>query len=177
MPRPATEDDIRRIYHATLDDLYGFVSRRCDGDRALAEDVTQEAWLRAVRVWRDGGLPDEPLAWLTTVSRNLLANHYRRPTERLAEPFDERVVERRADDAQDDGDERLSLLARALARLPVPQLRLLEAFHFERRKVADIAAAQGISERAVEGRLRRARQHLRVEMESSADKDSEGDQS
>ena len=49
MRRPITEDDIRRIYRETIDDLYGLVLRRCEGDRDLAEDITQETWLRAVR--------------------------------------------------------------------------------------------------------------------------------
>jgi DNA-directed RNA polymerase specialized sigma24 family protein len=43
---------------------------------------------------------------------------------------------------------------------------LLRAFHLERRPVAEIAAAMGTSERAIEGRLRRARQRLRREIES-----------
>jgi DNA-directed RNA polymerase specialized sigma24 family protein len=46
MARRPSEDDIRRIYRETVDDLFAFVSRRCDGDRELAEDVTQETWLR-----------------------------------------------------------------------------------------------------------------------------------
>jgi DNA-directed RNA polymerase specialized sigma24 family protein len=66
-------------------------------------------------------------------------------------------------------------MARALARLPLPQVRLLEAFHFERRPIAEIAAAQGLSERAVEGRLRRARQRLRHEIESDPDSEGEGE--
>ena len=77
MPQP-TEDDIRRIYRETIDDLFGFVSRRCDGDRALAEDVTQEAWLRAVRAWSASGMPDRPLSWLATVAARILSNHFRR---------------------------------------------------------------------------------------------------
>jgi RNA polymerase sigma-70 factor (ECF subfamily) len=170
MTRPATAEDIRRIYRATIDDLYGLVSRRCAGDRDLAEDITQEAWLRAVRAWEARGLPDEPLAWLTTVSRNILANHFRR---RRAEPLDESVLENLAAEEGDDGEDRRSLVARALARLPLAQHRLLEAFHIERRPVADIAATQGLSERAVEGRLRRARQQLRHQIES--DPDAEGD--
>jgi len=48
----ATESRIRQIYSETIDALYAYASRRCGGDRALAEDVTQEAWLRAVREWR-----------------------------------------------------------------------------------------------------------------------------
>ena len=46
---------------------------------------------------------------------------------------------------------------------------LLEAFHFERRSTAQIAGAFELSERAVEGRLRRARQNLRRELEAALD--------
>ena len=56
-----TEDELRRIYGETIDALYGYVSRRCGGQRELAEDVTQETWLRAVRDWRRNGVPDNPL--------------------------------------------------------------------------------------------------------------------
>ena len=162
----AAEDEIRRIYHATIDELYGFVSRRCDVDRDLAEDVTQETWLRAVRTWHAEGLPDRPLAWLTTVARNLLANHFRRHP---LEPLDDTIAESIAVDEREDAGQRTTLLTRALARLPIPQVRLLEAFHFERQRVADIAATHGLSERAVEGRLRRARQQLRHQIESDPD--------
>ena len=170
MAQPASEDDIRGIYRATIDDLYRFVARRCDHDRELAEDVTQETWLRAVRAWHADGVPDRPLAWLTTVARNLLSNHFRR---RPSAPLDDTVAESLAVEEPDGADARLSLVERALARLPIPQFRLLEAFHFRRQRVAEIAEAQGISERAVEGRLRRARQQLRHQMES--DPDTEGD--
>jgi DNA-directed RNA polymerase specialized sigma24 family protein len=50
------------LYRETVAPLYAFVARRCGGDRALAEDVTQEAWLRAVDAWRRRGAPREPLA-------------------------------------------------------------------------------------------------------------------
>jgi RNA polymerase sigma factor (sigma-70 family) len=167
MARSPSEDDIRRIYRDTLDDLYGFVSRRCDGDRALAEDVTQEAWLRAVRSWGRDGIPDRPLAWLTTVAARVLSNHFRRPA---MDRFDDGIGDSvpAAESAASDAEERRSLMQRALARLPLPQLRLLEAFHYQRRPVADIAARAGLSERAVEGRLRRARQRLRREVEADA---------
>jgi RNA polymerase sigma-70 factor (ECF subfamily) len=167
--RPITEDDIRRVYRETIDDLYGFIASRCEGDCDLAEDVAQETWLIAVRVWYADGLPDRPLAWLTTVSRNVLANHYRRRLPERLEDIDETALAAPADSA----GPRRSLIARALARLPLPQIRLLEAFHFERRPIAEIAATEGLSERAVEGRLRRARQRLRQHIES--DPDSEGD--
>jgi RNA polymerase sigma-70 factor (ECF subfamily) len=168
--RPPDEDDFRRIYRDTLDGLYGFVSRRCDGDRELAEDITQETWLRAVRAWRVSGAPEQPLAWLTTVSRNLLANHHRRGRVAALGDVHLDTVDV-ADDAADSLDEsegarRLSLLGRAMARLSESQRGLLHAFHFKRRRVADIAHDDGVSERAIEGRLRRARERLRHHIES-----------
>jgi RNA polymerase sigma-70 factor (ECF subfamily) len=173
MHRPATEDDIRRIYRETIDGLYALVSRRCDGDRALAEDITQDAWLRAVRAWHQDGLPEKPLAWLTTVAARLLSNHFRRPVEHS---LDVGAGEPTAPDneAAVDRTERRSLVERALARLPVSQARLLEAFHFERARVGQLADSMGVSERAVEGRLRRARQNLRKQIE--ADSPADGDE-
>ncbi|MGI8891583.1 MAG: RNA polymerase sigma factor [Chthoniobacterales bacterium] len=38
---------------------------------ALAEDVAQEAMLRALRTWAMGGIPDNPSAWITRVAMNL----------------------------------------------------------------------------------------------------------
>ena len=37
----------------------------------LAEDVAQEAMLRAMRVWSIGGVPPNPSAWITQVAMNL----------------------------------------------------------------------------------------------------------
>jgi len=166
MRPPVTEAQIRQIYGETIDALYGYASRKCGGDRALAEDVTQEAWLRAIRDWPHRGLPNNPLAWLTAVARNLLINHLR---QRGNVPFDT-VSPREILDAVDNDrvadSEEISLAVRgALERLPTGQAQLLEAFHYKRTRVAQIAADLGLSERAIEGRLRRARESLRRELE------------
>jgi len=156
------EQTLVQIYRDTVHGLYRFVSTRCGGNRSLAEDVTQEAWLRAVVDWRKKGLPDEPLAWLVTVARNLLSNYFRRnqpiPIEQAPRGWD---IETLDDGFDPDDPEIATLLSWGLARLRKDQAEMLEAFYFERRKVADIAVSNGLSERAVEGRLRRARLSLR----------------
>jgi RNA polymerase sigma-70 factor (ECF subfamily) len=161
-----TEGQLRRIYGETIDALYAYVSRRCGGVREVAEDVTQEAWLRAVRDWTRNGVPDVPIAWLKTVTRNLVLNGLRRaetiPLEHVSAAEILAAVDH--DDVADSA-EIASVVARALGRLPPAEASLLEAFHYERIKVAQLAEAQGISERAVEGRLRRARERLRRELE------------
>ena len=173
MGRSASETEVRRIYRETLDDFYAVVSRRCDGDRDLAEDVVQETWLRAVKAWRADGVPERPMAWLTTVASRLLSNHYRRRANHRLDESGDAIAAPDAND-QRDAFERRSLVERAIARLPVLQTRLLEAFHFERRPVADIATSLGVSQRAVEGRLRRARENLRREIERDASTDGDG---
>jgi len=45
---------------------------------ALAEDVAQEAMLRALRTWSMGGVPPNPSAWITQVAMNLAKDALRR---------------------------------------------------------------------------------------------------
>ena len=159
MRQRPSEDDIRSIYRATVDELFDFVARRSHGDVRLAEDITQETWLRAVDDWERKGVPDRPAAWLTRVASRLLSNHRRHETvERIGDDDPDTLVD------EDDGAERRerrSLVQRAVDGLPAAQARLIERFYFERRPVAEIAASDGLSERAVEGRLRRVRERLR----------------
>ena len=160
------EADLMRIYWDSVQPLYGYASRRCGGDRELAEDVTQETWLRAIREWRVKGIPAKPLAWLMSVSRNLIIDQLRRrehvsldavaPADVLA-AVDEGTVSQSV--------EIVSLVTAALTRLSRAEAQLLEAFHFERFKVAQLATTYGVSERAIEGRLRRARARLRHQIE------------
>ena len=163
-----TEAQIRRIYHDTIDALYAYVSRRCGGVRELAEDVTQETWLRAVRTWARDGLPDTPLAWLKTVARNYLLNDLRRREAVSLDSIsaDEVLASIEHDDTSDSADI-ASLMTRALSRMPAHEAELLEEFHFDRFKTVQLAEKYGISERAVEGRLRRARERLRGELENT----------
>jgi RNA polymerase sigma-70 factor (ECF subfamily) len=155
-----------QIYWETVAPLYGYMSRRCGGQRELAEDVTQESWLRAVRTWREKGIPDAPLAWLTTVARNLIVDQLRRAEDIPLDSVSAADVLAAVDQNKvSDSAEVAAAVTRALTRLPKSQARLLESFHFERSKVAELAASLGISERAIEGRLRRARERLRHELE------------
>ena len=168
MAKAVSEDQIRTVYRETIDVLYGYVSRRCGGDRALAEDVTQEAWLRAVREWSRKGLPDRPIAWLTTVARNLLLNQFRQrqPVPLEAVTADE-IIKAAEDGRSSESAEIAAVVNHALGQLPSRQRDLLEAFHFDQYSVSQLAGAFSMSERAVEGRLRRARQKLRKVLEAA----------
>lgn len=166
MREQITEEQLQRVCDATIDTLYAYVSRRCGGQRELAEDVTQETWLRAVSDWRRNGLPDNPIAWLTTVARNLLLMHFRRrenlSLDEIASAEVLAAVERNeaSESAEIEG-----LVTEALKRLPPTEAQLLQSFHYDRFKMSQLAEKHGVSERAIEGRLRRARERLRREIE------------
>lgn len=164
------ESTLLQTYKDHVHPLYEYVSRRCGGDRGLAEDVTQEVWLRAVAVWKKKGLPDNPIAWLRTVARNLLSNYYRRipsiSLDSMPAGWDPAVLD---NGFRFDSPDIAVWVNRGLASLRPSQARLLEAFHFDGRKVAEIASEFRLSERAVEGRLRRARLKLRQHLEAMAD--------
>src|SRR5438094_9425286 len=52
---------------------------------ALAEDVVQDAFCRALEVWKVRGIPDNPAAWLMTVAKHRALDIVRR--ERTARAF------------------------------------------------------------------------------------------
>ena len=51
---------------------------------ALAEDVAQEALMRALHTWSMGGVPANPSAWITRVAMNLARDALRGTTLELA---------------------------------------------------------------------------------------------
>jgi len=153
-----TEAELVRIYREHTAPLYAFVSRRVGGDRTLAEDIVQDAWLRAVAAWPRRGIPDRPRAWLMRVARNLLASHFRRQHPR---PVDPAELDLEDDRFNPETPWAAALVGWGLARLRRRQAELLEAFYFDGKSTREIASECGLSERAVEGRLRRARHNLK----------------
>jgi RNA polymerase sigma factor (sigma-70 family) len=135
----------------------------------LAEDVVQEALLRALQTWSYRGVPDNPAAWLTQVAKNLALNALQREqrwnqkqdgiaaehARWLAAPPEEMTHETFADDTL-----RMmfvcfhpELAAEAQTALA---LRTLCGF-----SPAEIGAAFLTSEAAIAKRLVRARQRIR----------------
>jgi predicted RNA polymerase sigma factor len=51
----------------------------------LAEDVVQEAFFRALEVWKFRGIPENPSAWLLMTAKNCALDAMRR--ERTARTF------------------------------------------------------------------------------------------
>ena len=152
------EEQWLRIYRETVRPLYGYMAKRTGDNRALTEDIVQESYLRALDRWRDKAVPDTPLAWLKQVARNVLIDYLRRRKwDADAGPAGADGVEPRT---PADAFESLELFL-AIASLGRRKARALEAFYFDGLSVREIAGEMAVTERAVEGLLRRARGSLR----------------
>lgn len=134
------------------------------GDRALAEDAVQEA---LARLWREAHRFDPRRGSFHGWWRRMLMNCALDGRRRLR-PAEALDAARQLPDPG-AGPERLAgeaaLAARvqaAMAGLPARQRAALALFHAEGLTMAEIGAALGTSEKAVEGLLLRGRAALRV---------------
>lgn len=142
------------------------------GRESDAEDIAQEAFLRAYHRFRD--LSDSPSAggWLKTVTRNLCLNHLSRYRARwrffsemsTGEEGEEREPEWAAPEshqAEVDAADRRTLLESALQRLPEAQRVPLVLLHFDGLPYEEIAARLGVSLAKIKTDIHRGREALR----------------
>ena len=66
---------------------------RLTGNITLAEDAVQDAVLDALRRWPIDGVPDKPVAWLTTAARHRALDVLRREAKRTAKETDSRLLD------------------------------------------------------------------------------------
>lgn len=154
--------DHRRELEAFCADAYAplvrAVALHC-GSRQLAEDVVQEALLRACVRWRTVRRLQSPFGWSFRVATNLAASHYRR---RSAE---ERAYKRSSSghvaSAGPDDVETHQLLHSALLALPVRQRQAVVLRYLVDLTPAETAEALGLSVGAVRTLTHRAMTRLR----------------
>jgi RNA polymerase sigma-70 factor, ECF subfamily len=131
------------------------------GDRALAEDAVQSAWLVAWRKLHSLRDPDRLRPWLLSVTANEARQIVRRRHGPVVEIDLDRPVDPRGDPSI--GVERLDL-HRALARLS-PDDRTLLAMHYAVELSPDeLGAAVGTSPSTARKRVTRAIERLRKEL-------------
>jgi RNA polymerase sigma-70 factor (ECF subfamily) len=149
------------LYDRALPQVYGYLVARV-GDPAVAEDLTGETFLAAVRAVQDAKVPDLTIAWLVTVARNKLVDHWRR-LEREARGL--RLANDPGSDVVDDGvDMRFDRLRtrEVLAELGPHHRAALTLRYLDGLPVREVADHLGRTEHATETLLVRARHAFRV---------------
>jgi RNA polymerase sigma-70 factor (ECF subfamily) len=159
-----TEQQWLTIYRETVHPLYRYTAGRSGGDRELTEDIVQESYLRALDDWNRKSVPDSPLAWLKRVARNILVDYLRKKKWNTAADPD--LIPDSG--GRTSGDQFKSLETFwAISSLGRKKAKIIEAFYYDGMSVREIADGMAISERAVEGQLRRARLSLKTVLPKS----------
>ncbi|WP_229710589.1 sigma-70 family RNA polymerase sigma factor [Novosphingobium indicum] len=135
------------------------------GDRALAEDVVQDAWLR----FSEAGSHDsktrlirQPVGYLYRIVRNLALDISRRKiAENLADEARLPEVPDLAVDAGRamEGREKLKALHRALAELPERERLVFDMHRMQGLTYAEIGVAMGLSQTRAYELVRAALEH------------------
>jgi RNA polymerase sigma-70 factor (ECF subfamily) len=176
---PQAEDQDREVVRRVLDgdvDAFGGIVRRWQGplvnlafrfcrNRALAEEMAQEAFLRAFRklaLWQDNARFS---TWLFSLALNAYRSQMRRhrlPEVPLLED-DQPATTARADE-EILRDQTHEVVRRMVARLPAKYRDTLILVYFEELGIAGAADALGIPEGTVKARLHRGRELLKKKL-------------
>lgn len=151
------------FYRRTAGALWAYLSR-VSGDRALADDLTQEAYLRFLRAGFVGESEERRRRYLFRIATNLLTDHHRRRREVPTAP--EALPEGRAETAipAGDGGALRRDLSRLLLALSSRHRQVVWLAHVEGASHREIAAALGVGEASVRLILFRARRKLAAEL-------------
>lgn len=149
------------VYERYRASIFMFLVRLC-GSREVAEDLSQETWIRLAR--HAGRLaPDTRLAaWLFTVARRLYISHRRWSLADAARRLGwwsraPSWVDHHTPDALADAAETARLLESAIAHLPERYREVLLLVTSQQLETGAIAEMLGVSPETVRQRLSRAR--------------------
>lgn len=147
--------------------LLAYLYRLCLGQRPLAEDLTQETFLRALRGIGSYQYPRPFKSWLYTIATNSARNHFNRAdtryTESVVEDYDLPDETQQPEVALLVDEEADEVLA-ALGQLADHQREVVLLFYYQGFAQQEIAEALGIPLGTVKSRLslglRRLREHI-----------------
>jgi RNA polymerase sigma-70 factor (ECF subfamily) len=161
---PPPDPGLLSLYDRALPEVYGYLLARC-GQRALAEDLTAETFLAAVRAEADGGSATT-VPWLIGAARHKLVDHWRR-LEREERGL--RLLDGGGRHAEDPWDDELDTLRaqQVLEDLSPTHRAALTLRYLDDLTVPTVAALLGRTLHATEALLVRARTAFRRRYEST----------
>jgi RNA polymerase sigma-70 factor (ECF subfamily) len=149
------------FYRAHLPDVYGYLLRLCAGDKAQAEDLTQDVWVALVDELRRGHTDRADVRWLITVARSRFLDHARRERRGMSKLA---LIRR---DNQADVEPRSDEVLDRLAGLQPLHRAVLVLRYVDGLPVPQVAAAIGRGLTGTNSLLARARAELRRTAESA----------
>lgn len=130
------------------------------GSRAAAEDIAQEAFLRAHRDWGRVGAMEAPAAWVRKVALNLARSRLRRMRSEAAARL--KLAPARLTDLPEDPLH--DAFWAEVRNLPRRQHQVKALYYLEDLSIAEIAAVLEVAEGTVKASLNQGRTWLRRQL-------------
>lgn len=127
-------------------------------DEKMAEDAVQETFFKAYRSWASYRGEASEKTWLTRIAVNTCKDMLRSSWFRHV---DRRVTPDALWERADPRDPKNTELAAAVMNLPRKMREVILLYYYQGFDAREIAGLLGISQPAVSGRLKRARENLR----------------
>ncbi|GLW09712.1 RNA polymerase subunit sigma-24 [Microtetraspora sp. NBRC 13810] len=157
-------DRITGIYAEGWSRIVATMIRFTGGDWDLAEECTQDAFAKALQRWPESGIPDQPLAWLTTTARHRAIDRMRRASAEAAKLREAATMDPEPQPYLSDGeipDERLELMFTCChPSLSLDAQVALTLRSLAGMSTAEIARAFLVPERTMGQRIFRAKQKV-----------------
>ena len=126
-----------------------------NGNRELSEDLVQDVFMRMLK-YRQTFKPDRPFAaWMYQIARNAQADSLQKRKFEVG-LGDKEFASEHAMDENLTRKQEISILRRAMARLPLEKRELLVLSRFQNMKYEEIASILGCDVGAVKVRVYRA---------------------
>jgi RNA polymerase sigma-70 factor (ECF subfamily) len=157
----ASDDEFLQATLPALDLVHN-LARRFGHERADAEDLVQDTYLRAWQAWTNGNRPQQVEAWLATICLNLGRDRLRRASTRLevvGDPAQEPAAEVDVAAAAIGRVER-ARVERALWTLPEEQRIAIALMDIVGFTAAEVATITGSPRGTVLARVHRGRKAL-----------------
>ena len=156
-----------QLYKRHKGALYRFVLRSIR-DRAIAEELYQEIWLRAIEARGRYEVQAKFTTWLYTIAHNRLVDHWRKRGLALVSLDQEETAQAEPPAGADyephcvlEAKQTLARFARSLEALPPAQREVFLLHQEAGMSVAEIAHATGTNEETAKSRLRYALSKLK----------------
>jgi RNA polymerase sigma-70 factor (ECF subfamily) len=155
------------LYRSNRNRIYGLLWRLCGGDAALAEDMLQEAFVRAWQKLHSFRGESRFGTWLHRLSANVALSDRRIRLRRVQREVSlDESVERTAIGERDVFADKRMDLEKAITRLPERARSVLILYDVEGYRHQEIAEMTGMAVGSSKAQLHRARKILREELDS-----------
>ncbi|MCF3648656.1 RNA polymerase sigma factor [Synoicihabitans lomoniglobus] len=161
------EDAYRRFFHEYFPRLRAYAHRLTQGNTILADDVTQDTFLRVVRHIRPINSSEELWCWLVLLSRCAFLDAVRKERRYLSLLHNYEIDAEIQSSPSRNTIEGHEALSAALRRLHQRERQMLLAKYRDDETNHSIARSHGLSPKAVESRLSRIRAKLKTILPSS----------